>query len=128
MFEELDDEWDDSEDAATVAVGDVLTAKGDRLIWNYDFGDDWEHQIVVEAIIEDGDDRAHCTGGKRAAPPEDCGGPWGYEELLAILADPNDEEHEERLEWAGGPIAPEAFNAGEIDQLLAIIELDGVAG
>jgi hypothetical protein len=55
-----------------------------------------------------------CTDGRRACPPEDCGGPWGYEELLRILADPSHPEHEERVmwagEWGGGKLDPESFD------------------
>jgi hypothetical protein len=53
-----------------------------------------------------------CLDGKRAGPPEDCGGPWGYAELLEALADPTDERHEELLEWSG-PIDPDDFDAIE---------------
>jgi hypothetical protein len=52
--------------------------------------------------------------GKRACPPEDCGGPWGYEEFLAAIANPDHEEHEEWLEWAGGEFNPEYFDPKEV--------------
>jgi len=56
-----------------------------------------------------------CIKGKRACPPEDCGGIWRYEELLAILQDPNHEEYKETLEWVGNDFDPEYFNKDEIN-------------
>ncbi len=67
----------------------------------YDFGDDWIHQITVEKILPDEIKKPVCLSGKGACPPEDCGGPWGYENLKVILADPNHEEHLEMKEWLG---------------------------
>jgi hypothetical protein len=88
-----------------------VVAKGARFIYVYDFGDNWEHRIVVEDVlpIEPGVKLPACTGGKRACPPEDCGGVYGYEELLATLADTTHPEHESMLEWVGGSFDPEAF-------------------
>ncbi len=59
-----------------------------------------------------------CVAGERACPPEDCGGVWGYEDLLEILADPKHEEHEERKEWAGGDFDPDAFDAAAVTRAL----------
>ena len=83
----------------------------------YDFGDDWEHKVVLESILpRDGSVQyPRCIAGKRACPPEDCGGVWGYEELLEIQADPSHERHEEIMEWLGDPIDPESFNHAEVD-------------
>ena len=83
-----------------------------KLQYTYDFGDSWEHDIVVEKALasEPGVHYPMCVAAKRACPPEDCGGAWGYEELLDILGDPEHEEYEERLEWAGGTFDPEAFD------------------
>src|SRR5262249_58845900 len=76
---------------------------GDRLRYTYDFGDNWEHDVLVEDVLIAEPEVAYprCTGGRRAGPPEDCGGIWGYRELLKILGDPAHEEHEERLHWLG---------------------------
>jgi hypothetical protein len=78
----------------------------------YDFGDNWEHEIVVEKVIEPAADVTYprCIEGRRACPPEDCGGPWGYEHFLEVIRDPRHKEHEETLEWAGGEFDPEAFD------------------
>jgi len=72
---------------------------GGKLTYTYDFGDNWEHVILVEKLLpsEAGTSYPRCTGGRRAAPPDDCGGVWGWQELLAALADPTHAEHESSL-------------------------------
>lgn len=98
---------------------------GDRLSYTYDFGDDWEHDILVEAVTpaEPGAAYPRCLTGSRACPPEDCGGIWGYEELVEILGDPEHDEHDERLEWLGLDSAdqfdPAAFDPAEVNSDLA---------
>ena len=96
---------------------------GDRIRYTYDFGDWWELDIVVEAVLpaEAGLRYPRCTGGRRAAPPEDCGGVWGYADLLNILADPRHEEHQARLEWLGIQTAAE-YDAGAFD--CEVVNLD----
>ena len=78
----------------------------------YDFGDDWLHEITLEAVRKDieGDNGPVCLDGGGACPPEDCGGPPGYEDFLRIIENPADEEHEETLTWAGGSFDPERFD------------------
>ncbi|GFP27560.1 plasmid pRiA4b ORF-3 family protein [Candidatus Hakubella thermalkaliphila] len=82
----------------------------------YDFGDDWEHTVKLEKILprENGVNYPICVGGKRACPPEDCGGVWGYEDLLEIIKNPNHEEHEEMMEWLGGEFDPEHFDVEDV--------------
>jgi Plasmid pRiA4b ORF-3-like protein len=86
-----------------VTLEQVAAAAGTKLTYTYDFGDDWEHVITVEDTVPRADASIYprCIGGRRKAPPEDCGGIWGYQELLAILEDPAHEEHQDRLEWLG---------------------------
>ncbi len=85
----------------------------------YDFGDYWEHDITVEKIQRGRNQptRPVCLEGQRAAPPEDCGGPWGYISLLETLADPKHPEYEDMLEWCG-PIDPEDFCVDDINKRL----------
>ncbi len=94
-----------------VRLRDMLGGHKKFRYW-YDFGDDWLHEIAVEkrlpAAPED-DLSPRLVTGKRACPPEDCGGPWGYAELLATLADPKHPQHDEMLEWAGD-LDPEVFD------------------
>ncbi len=108
---------------------DSVAGEGSKLDYTYDFGDDWRHRIVVEKVLA-ADDGAPvtvpaCVDGRRACPPEDCGGPWGYEELLAIFADPSHPEHAERREWLGRPFDPDAFEAGDFETNLRNQQLAG---
>lgn len=93
-------------------VKDYLIKEGQTIRYTYDFGDDWQHKITLEKIlpVESNTTYPVCIGGARACPPEDCGGIMGYENLLAIMDDPDDEEHESMLEWYGGIYDAEAFD------------------
>lgn len=93
-------------------IADWFFVGGKPATYMYDFGDDWVHTMKLEKIIprEKAFDYPRCTGGKRACPPEDCGGPWGYMELLEVLANPEGEEYEEMLEWVGEDFDPERFH------------------
>ncbi|HLC16397.1 MAG TPA: plasmid pRiA4b ORF-3 family protein, partial [Thermodesulfovibrionia bacterium] len=86
----------------------------------YDFGDSWEHEIVVEKILspEAAIKYPMCINGKLTCPPEDVGGVWGYDTFLEAINDPNHEEHDSYLEWIGGEFNPEEFNLDEINQAL----------
>jgi hypothetical protein len=111
--------------AASKKLREVGPQAGDRVRYTYDFGDDWEHDILVESVhaATPGTAYPRCITGRRACPPEDCGGIWGYEELLQILADPTDDEHQDRLEWLGLETAdqfdPAAFDLAQINTALA---------
>ena len=84
--------------------------------YTYDFGDNWEHKIQLEKILprDKNIEYPACIAGKRACPPEDCGGIWGYEEFLEAINNPDHEEHEEMLEWVGGEFNPEHFDVNEV--------------
>jgi hypothetical protein len=100
-------------DETTVMISDLLPASG-RARWRYeyDFGDDWIHEIQFEAWPERAAKTKYplCVDGARACPPEDTGGPYGYGDFLYALSDPNDERHEEYLEWYG-KFDAESFDA-----------------
>jgi hypothetical protein len=92
-----------------VSLGELIGGVGDRLRYTYDFGDDWQHEIVVEDLL-DPDPETHypaLVAAKGACPPEDCGGPWGYANLKEILADPSHNDHQEMLDWFGLNVASE---------------------
>jgi len=100
----------DFSDERQVTLG-KLTDIGARFRYTYDFGDNWEHEILVEDLLDPDPDTHYpiLVAAKGACPPEDCGGTWGYADLKEILADPNDERHQEMLEWLG------LENASEFD-------------
>jgi tetratricopeptide (TPR) repeat protein len=114
------DDWADVEDERRVRLADVASREKARFRYQYDFGDDWEHDIVVEKILP-ADPRGHypvCVAGRRACPPEDVGGAWGYADFLEALQDPKHREHKERLEWVGGTFDPESFNLDSVNAAL----------
>jgi hypothetical protein len=82
-----------------------------RWLYEYDFGDDWRHEVLFEGHPKPEKKRAYpwCVEGERACPPEDCGGPFMYAEYLEAITNPNHEQHEELLAWRG-PFDPEAFD------------------
>lgn len=109
------DDFDmDFEDETDVLLSKLLpkSAKRTRWIYEYDFGDGWRHEILFEGFppIDPKAKAPLCLEGERACPPEDCGGPWGYGDYLAAIADPQHEQHNEMMEWRG-PFDPEAFDA-----------------
>lgn len=96
------EDWDQADyDSRKLKINQIFTAEKQSSTYIYDFGDDWVHHIVVEKILADETKIPVCLAGKGACPPEDCGGPWGYENLKTILADPKHEEHADMKEWLG---------------------------
>ncbi|MFZ4401096.1 MAG: plasmid pRiA4b ORF-3 family protein [Bacteroidales bacterium] len=98
-----DEESDDDQSIMSdkIKLSKIFKNEGDKYVYIYDFGDDWKHKIVLEKILAEKTKTADCLDGKGACPPEDCGGPWGYENLLLILADKKHEEYAEMAEWVG---------------------------
>ena len=85
--------------------------------YEYDFGDGWEHDVVVEKVlsVEPKQDYPICIGGKRACPPEDCGGPWAYGDFLDAVQNTGHLEHEEMLDWVGGEFDSEDFDVDTVN-------------
>jgi hypothetical protein len=114
----LDDGFADfaCEDSTITKISEVVpeSSKRFRLLYQYDFGDSWEHEVLFEGClpVEKGMKYPLCLEGERACPPEDVGGVWGYEEFLEALTDPKHERHDELLEWRG-PFDPEKFDPKE---------------
>lgn len=121
---ELDDWGPEVKNEKRVRLSTLGLELKRKFTYEYDFGDSWRHEILVEKVFapEAGARYPQCVAGKRACPPEDCGGIWGYERFLEVIKDEDDPEHEEMLEWAGGAFDPEAFNLEEVNQ-----ELKGIA-
>jgi hypothetical protein len=99
---------------------DGLVGAGQTLAYDYDFGDGWRHEVAIEKAV-DFDRRwtlPLCIGGARACPPEDCGGPPGYANLLAALADDDHDQHDELLKWVGGYFDPEGLDVNRVNAAL----------
>jgi Plasmid pRiA4b ORF-3-like protein len=111
--------WEDMRDERRAKLSSVA-ARGDRFAYWYDFGDDWWHDVLVEDVRPKapGEDLPRCIAGRRACPPEDVGGPWGYADFLEAYGDPEHPRHEELIEWAGPGFDPATFQLEEIDGLL----------
>lgn len=110
----------EGEDAGRVSLATLVQGEKDKFLYEYDFGDSWEHELLIEKILPL-DKATHypiCLTGKRACPPEDCGGIWGYAEFLEAIGDPQHPEHEEMQEWVGGEFDPNAFDLDEVNREL----------
>jgi Plasmid pRiA4b ORF-3-like protein len=107
------------EDERALTLAQVLAGDVKRFVYTYDLGDDWEHAVAVEAVLpaEAGLGYPRCTAGRRACPPEDCGGVWGYEHLAEVLTDPAHEEYAELHEWCPF-FAPEEFDLAAADEVV----------
>jgi hypothetical protein len=117
---EMDPEFDVA-DESRARLNGVLRHVKDTMTWEYDFGDGWEHKIVVEKIVAApaGEAGAICIDGKRACPPDDCGGIWGYADLLEAIGDPEHPEHDEMIEWLDEDFDPEHFDIESVNARLA---------
>ena len=105
---------------AGMTIGQLLPKAGAKVRYEYDFGDGWLHTILLEKTLSAEPDRHYpaCLAGRRACPPEDCGGVPGYEMLLETLADPRHPDYADLMEWTGGPIDAEEFDLAAINQKL----------
>jgi hypothetical protein len=108
-------------DAHTPTLSKLFAVGTRKFSYVYDFGDNWQHSILIERVVEAEADAVYprCTKGERRCPPEDCGGVWGYCDLLEALANPDHPEHEERLEWLDDDFEPEAFDLAAANKRLA---------
>jgi hypothetical protein len=107
-------------DETRVKLGQIMKREKDSIIYEYDFGDGWEHKITLEKILpfDPKVSLPQCVKGKGACPPEDVGGIWGYAEFLKAIADPSHPEHEEFKEWVGGDFDPQLFDIEEVNGML----------
>jgi hypothetical protein len=102
-------------------ISDLLTNEEERILYEYDFGDGWKHDIILEKILSGEENelvKPICLAGKMNCPPEDCGGIRGYLNMLEILKDPDHEEYESFKVWLGGRFDPERFNLNKVNKLL----------
>jgi hypothetical protein len=112
---------DDVADERRLKLNALAGSGVTRFAYSYDFGDNWEHEILIEAKAPPTEAKAFpaCIAGKRHCPPENCGGVWGYAELLEVLANPAHPQHNDQVEWLGDAFDPEAFSVAEADAALA---------
>ena len=103
-----------------VLLADVLTPSVRRFLYSYDFGDGWQHSVHVEhtAELQSDEPPILCLSGANACPPEDVGGPYGYAEFRAIIANPEHPEHHDTLTWCGGAFDPTGFDLQAVNKRL----------
>ncbi|NLC55916.1 MAG: tetratricopeptide repeat protein [Armatimonadetes bacterium] len=113
-------ELEGAADESRVTLGQIAPDVKSKLVYEYDFGDSWVHEIVVEKILEPeaGVKYPLCVTGKRSGPPEDIGGVGSYAHLLEAIQDPDHPEHEQYLEWVGEDFDPEAFDCDDVNEEL----------
>jgi hypothetical protein len=116
-----DPDWglDEVADESGVRLSRVA-GEGSRLRYAYDFGDGWLHDVIVEKVLsrQPGLRYPYCVAGRRACPPEDVGGPWGYQDFVLAVGDPDHDEHEQWLEWAGDRFDPAEFDLAAVNKAL----------
>ncbi|MGA2705859.1 MAG: plasmid pRiA4b ORF-3 family protein [Isosphaeraceae bacterium] len=120
-----DREWHmEKGDEEGIPISQVAkTGRKVRFIYEYDFGDSWQHEIALEKRLEPEPKVKYprCLEGARACPPEDCGGAWGYADFLEAMADPKHENHRDMKEWIGGKFDPEKFDLNAVNRELRTV-------
>ncbi len=114
----MDDQ--EMQDENRTRLNEIAPDEGRKFVYNYDFGDSWDHTILVEKILPPAPemDLPVCLTGRRACPPEDCGGVGGYANLIEIMQNPKHRDYKEMKSWLDGKLDPEAFSVEEINQRL----------
>ncbi|WP_426226085.1 plasmid pRiA4b ORF-3 family protein [Pseudarthrobacter sp. DSP2-3-2b1] len=118
---------ENSQDETNVTAAQLLPSVGSTMTYTYDFGDDWEHAVTLERVLnsDDGGQFPRCTGGRGAAPAEDSGGVWGWMGIVQAVNDPGHGEHSTYREWLGlGPgetLDPTAFDLEHVNEHLAVL-------
>jgi len=109
-----------TENESKFTLAQIAPAKGNKFRYWYDFGDDWYHLVSVKGVVAAGPHQLPlCIRAARACPPEDCGGPWGYAELLKALSDPRHPKHADMQDWIGDDFDSELVEMDEINTALA---------
>ena len=130
-YGELDPEFDDDLDIQEdrrVTLREIAREKEASFVYEYDFGDSWQHQVTVVGIRPRTENSLapRCFEGRRACPPEDCGGTSGYQNLIEALRDRRHLEHRELRAWAGPQYDPEPFSVQAVNSALAVLVALGV--
>lgn len=108
------------EDSTRMTLQRLGLTAGDTLTYMYDFGDDWHHEVSIVSTRRADPEAFYprCIDGARAGPPEDCGGPPGYDDLLSVLADSTHERFAELRTWVGPHFRPETFDLRATNRIL----------
>lgn len=111
---------DDSFDYADIKLDDFLYIIGDTCSYEYDFGDSWRHTIKLEKILPFDKNQNYpvCTAGKKNCPPEDCGGIYGFYNLLEIIRNPEHPDYEDMIDWIGEDYNSDYFDLNDVNKLL----------
>ena len=120
-FGEVDPDFGlDVQDERRFELRQIVTGERFRFSYEYDFGDSWMHKLLVEKVLDPqpGQQYPLCIKGRRACPPEDVGGVWGYDSFLDAIQDPTHPEHEMYVEWVGDEFDPAEFNLDEVNAAL----------
>ncbi len=115
----------DFKNSRRTKLGQLVAKKGNVFRYEYDFGDGWDHMLLVEDILEDnrGTQSPLCLIGERGCPPEDCGGVHGYAELLEIIRNPKHEDYLNMMTWLGDRFNPDSFDIKRVNQKLRSMRL-----
>jgi hypothetical protein len=114
-------EMDRSKNENRIRLYEIAPVAKSSFVYVYDFGDGWEHKIKVEKIMDHHErfsGRPVCLEGESACPPEDCGGIYGYYDMLEIIKNPKHPEYNDTMEWLGGEFDPNVFDLDETNQIL----------
>ena len=115
-----DDEFmTETKNETGVNLSKFLKREKDKILYEYDFGDDWLHEVILEKVTPfEGTMKIHCTKGVGTCPPEDCGGIHGYYHMLEVLRNENNPEYDDILEWLGEELDPNYFELAETNEML----------
>jgi len=108
----------ESADEKVTRLRDLLRRPKDWCVYDYDFGDSWEHEVLLEEALPHSSPARYpkVLAGRGACPPEDVGGLPGYYHFLKVIRDPKHPEHRDMMEWAGNDFDPVAFDAQEVNR------------
>jgi len=110
----------DFKDERKITIGQIAARNIAGFLYEYDFGDSWEHLITIEKMVPRDEKLSYpvCIKGVRACPPEDVGGVWGYEDFLEAIADPKHPDHEDMMDWIDADFDPVHFGLDAVNEEL----------
>lgn len=114
------EDWRPVLDERRYHLNQIAPSENSKFVYEYDFGDSWDHVILVEKIqpSESGMKYPFCIKGKQACPPEDVGGVWGYLEFLEAINNSAHKEHDNYVKWIGEKFDPAKFDVDKVNQAL----------